>query len=93
MTSSSVKRTAAIGVLKAAARAAEAPIGTRVRVFSGLSPNWRPMAEAIPAPIWTDGPSRPRAMPLASEIEEQMNLPMTVRSRITPECRKRAALV
>ena len=50
MTSSSEKRTAAMGVLKAAARAAEEPIGTRALIRLGLSPRRRPSTDAMPAP-------------------------------------------
>jgi hypothetical protein len=32
----------------------------------------------MPAPMWTEGPSRPRAIPLASDVEEQTNFPKTV---------------
>jgi hypothetical protein len=35
----------------------------------------------MPAPIWTEGPSRPSAIPLASEIEQHRNLPA---SYLTP---------
>ena len=67
-----------MGVLNAAASAAEQPTGTSALTLSLLRPNRRPSTEAIPAPIWTDGPSRPRAMPLASEVEQQRNFPRTV---------------
>ena len=85
---SSEKSTAAIGVLNAAASAAAAPTGMSARTVSGLRRSFRAMIEARPAPIWTDGPSRPSAMPLASEIEQQRNLPITVRPLISPFRRK-----
>ncbi len=47
----------------------------------------------MPAPTWTEGPSRPSGMPLASVAEVQKNLPRTVRRVILPSRAKRAALV
>ena len=47
----------------------------------------------MPAPIWTDGPSRPSAMPLAREMAQQRNLPIAVLSVINPSLRKMAYLV
>ena len=44
-----------------------------------LRPNLRPSTDAMPAETCTDGPSRPSAMPLASEIADMQNLPITVR--------------
>ena len=79
ITSSSVKSTAATGVLKAAASAAAAPTGISSRILFGASPRRRPSTDAIPAPTCTDGPSRPSAMPLASDAEQQPNFPSTVR--------------
>ena len=93
MTSSSVKSTAATGVLKAAASAADAPIGTSALTLLGPRPSQRPKTDAMPAPTCTDGPSRPSEMPLARETEESPNFPSTVRSRIKPSCRNSAALV
>src|SRR4029077_16888900 len=77
--SSNENRTAAIGVLKAAASAAEQPIGNRALTLFALRPNSLPSTDAMPAPMCTDGPSRPSAVPLASDMEQQMNLPTTVR--------------
>src|SRR5581483_1537481 len=93
ITSSSVNSTAAIGVLNAAASAADAPIGTRSLMRAGLNPNRRPRTDAIPAPTCTDGPSRPRAIPLASESDEHPNYPSTVRKRISPPWINSAVLV
>ena len=59
MISSSANNTAATGVLNAAARAPAAPTGTRSRVRAGGRRSQRPATDAIPAPIWTEGPSRP----------------------------------
>ena len=59
MISSSENSTAAIGVLNAAASAADAPTGTSHRTCAVLSPSRRAMTDAMPAPMWTDGPSRP----------------------------------
>ena len=64
--SSSENRTAAMGVLNAVASAAAHPAGTSALTLSVLSPKRRPSTEAMPAPICTEGPSRPSAMPLAS---------------------------
>ena len=82
-----------MGVLKAAAMAAAAPTGIRAFTFSGRNPSQRPRTEAIPAPTWTDGPSRPSGIPLASVVAVQKNLPRTVRSEMNPSRAKRAALV
>jgi hypothetical protein len=60
---------------------------------SNLSPSRRPMTEAMPAPTWTDGPSRPSAMPVANETEHRPNFPRTVRRLMRPSRRKSAALV
>ena len=38
----------------------------------------------MPAPTCTDGPSRPSAMPLASDAEQHPNLPSTVRMADVP---------
>jgi hypothetical protein len=59
MISSSAKSTAATGVLKAAARAPAAPTGITSRMRFAESPSHWPIPEAIPAPICTEGPSRP----------------------------------
>ncbi len=82
ITSSSENSTAAMGVLNAAAIAADAPMGTRARTLRGESPSLRPSTDAMPAPTCTDGPSRPSAMPLASVMEHMLNLPITVRRLI-----------
>ena len=91
--SSSVKNTAAMGVLNAAANAAAALMGTSARMERGLKPRRRPSVEPIPAPICTEGPSRPRARPLASVVAQQMNLPRAVRNGMMPSLRNSAALV
>ena len=93
MISSSENRTAAIGVLNAAASAAAQPAGTSAFTCFGLSPRFRAITEASPAPTCTDGPSRPSAIPLASEAEQQKNFPSTVRNRIRPSLMKSANLV
>src|SRR3954469_8816373 len=82
MTSSRENSTAAMGVLNAAARAAAAPTGSSAFVFSGLNRSQRASTEAMPEPICTDGLSRPSAMPLARDAEEQKNFPITVRNEI-----------
>ncbi len=71
-----------MGVLNAAAMAAAAPTGIRAFTFSGRNPSARPRTEAIPAPTWTDGPSRPSGIPLARVAAVQPNLPRTVRSEM-----------
>ena len=63
MSSSSAKITAATGVLNAAARAPAAPTGTSSWTRCGGRPTHRPITEARPAPICTDGPSRPIECP------------------------------
>ncbi len=93
MISSSENKTAAMGVLNAAASAAAQPAGTSAFTCFGLSPRFRAITEASPAPTCTDGPSRPSAMPLASEAEQQKNFPSTVRNRIRPSLMKRANFV
>ena len=93
ITSSSVNSTAAIGVLKAAASAAAAPMGISAFTLLGLNPSHRPSEDAMPAPTCTDGPSRPNAIPLASEIDERPKRPSTVRNKMTPFWRKSAASV
>ncbi len=51
------------------------------------------MTDAMPDPMCTDGPSRPSAMPLASDVEHRKNLPRTVRSEMRPSLMKIAARV
>jgi hypothetical protein len=75
ITSSSVKRTAATGVLKAAATAAAELIGISDFTRCGLKPSLRPSVDAMPPATCTEGPSRPNLIPLASAMEEQQNLP------------------
>ena len=84
MISSSVNNTAAIGVLKAAERAAAPPTGTRDFTCVLLNPSLRAITDAIPAPMYTEGPSRPSAIPLASDVEQQTNFPMTERREMRP---------
>src|ERR1700730_7463962 len=79
-TSSSANKTAASGVLNAAATAAAAPAGTSALTFSGLSPSARPNTDDRPATTWTEGPSRPSGIPLASVTVVQKNFPKTVPS-------------
>ncbi len=93
MTSSSVNSTADMGVLNAAASAAAAPAGTRAFIEAALSPSLRPSTDASPAPTCTDGPSRPNAIPLASETEQRPNFPATVRRLIYPSRMNSAVLV
>ena len=93
ITSSSVKSTAAIGVLNAAASAAAAPTGTRLLTLAGERPSRRPSTDAMPAPTCTDGPSRPSASPLASVTEHMLNFPRTVRRLMNPSRMNRAVLV
>ena len=47
----------------------------------------------MPAPICTEGPSRPSGIPLASVADVQKNLPSTVRSVMRPSRANSAALV
>jgi hypothetical protein len=93
MISSSEKSTAAIGVLNAAASAADAPTGMSQRTWAVLRPTRRATTDAMPAPMCTDGPSRPSAMPLANDVAQQRNLPNTVRRVMRPSWTKIAARV
>src|SRR6267378_370024 len=93
MISSSENKTAARGVLNAAAIAAAVPAGMSDFTCSGRSPMRRPSTEAMPAPTWAEGPSRPSGIPLASVAEVQKNFPNTVRKVMTPSPAKRAAFV
>ena len=86
MISSSAKSTAATGVLNAAASAPVAPTGTRSRMRFGDSSSQRPTAAAAPAPIWTDGPSRPIDWPEPIVSTPSRNLPIVTRPRIAPPC-------
>jgi hypothetical protein len=80
-------------VLNAAASAAEQPTGTNAFTRSWLRPNFRAITDPNPAPICADGPSRPNAMPLASDAEQQKNFPNTVRNEMRPSFTKSANLV
>jgi hypothetical protein len=51
------------------------------------------MTEEMPAPTCTDGPSRPRAIPLASEPQQRKNLATTVRIEMNPSSITSADLV
>ena len=76
-TSSSENSTAAMGVLNAAASAAAASHGHQALHAVRAEPEAAARAtEAMPAPICTEGLRVPSAMPLASEMEQQRNLPM-----------------
>ena len=61
--SSSTKMAPAIGALKAVARPAPAPAASSMRQSSQSQRNHLPTRWASVAPIWTLGPSRPRARP------------------------------
>ncbi|OGL62061.1 MAG: hypothetical protein A3J27_07285 [Candidatus Tectomicrobia bacterium RIFCSPLOWO2_12_FULL_69_37] len=78
--SSRVKVTAAMGVLKAAARPAAAPTGTSAWTRSRRMENIRPMELASPPQIWTVGPSRPRLEPEPMFRAPMTNLPSHVRT-------------
>ena len=93
MISSSAKSTAATGVLKAAASAPAAPTGTRSLTRAGDSRSQRPTTDARPAPICTDGPSRPIEWPEPMHSTPVMNLPSGTRAGMTPPCRWYAASV
>src|SRR5205814_6362948 len=90
-TSSSANNTAANGVLNAAATAAAAPTGISDFTLSGPSPSFRPSTDAIPAPTWTDAPSRPSGIPLASVADVQKNFPRIVLTEIRPSRAYKAA--
>ena len=82
--SSSANSSAAMGVLNAAESAAAAPTGTRFFTLVGERCSQRPIIEARPAPICTDGPSRPMECPAPMQSTPVMNLPTVVRARMTP---------
>jgi anti-anti-sigma factor len=63
------------------------------QTFAELSPKYRPSIEAMPPPTCTEGPSRPRGMPLARVVAVQKNFPNTVSAVIRPSRAYRAALV
>ena len=81
------KNRPASGVLNVAAIAPPAPQAqiTRSR-FSGMRMPW-PSAEAIDAPIWAIGPSRPTEPPVPIVRAEAKALTIETRARIrTPFC-------
>ena len=47
----------------------------------------------MPAPIWTDGPSRPMECPEPTQSTPVMNFPIGIRAGITPPFRWKAVLV
>ena len=61
--SSRTKVMAASGVLKAAARAAAAPVAVGDLRFAFGTPRAAARFDATPPPTYTDGPSRPRLVP------------------------------
>ena len=77
--SSSVKVTAAIGVLNAAARAAAQPTGTSACTRRLFSENVSPIQLAAPEQICTVGPSRPRLEPEPMLRTPMRNLPIHTR--------------
>ena len=87
MISSSANRTAATGVLNAAASAPAAPTGTRSRTRCGGRRSHRPTTDASPAPIWTEGPSRPIEWPDPMHSTPVRNLPIGTRAGMTPPAR------
>src|SRR6202453_1758845 len=84
MTSSTTKRMAEIGALKAAASPAAAPMGANMRSRSRERLRRRLTIEATPAPICREGSSGPSENPPPMERAEVMNFPMTVRKEIYP---------
>ncbi len=87
MISSSVKITAATGVLNAADSAPAVPTAIRSLTRFGESFSRWPITDAMPPPICTDGPSRPMEWPDAMHSTPVMNFPMGTRAGITPPCR------
>src|SRR6267143_5473799 len=75
ITSSITKGTDDMGELKAAARPAAAPTGAIKRTFACERLRRRPMAEAIPAPICSDGSSGPKDWPLPIASAQVRNFP------------------
>ena len=78
ITSSTTKSTAEIGALKAAASPAAAPTGAIRRSFSVDKRRLRPINEAIPAPICSEGSSGPKDWPLPIAMAHVTNFPITV---------------
>ncbi len=79
--SSSTNTPPAMGALKAVASPAAAPPATRTRRSARLRRvRVATMTAAVP-PIWTDGPSRPRAMPLPMANSPPMYLTGRIRNR------------
>src|SRR5580658_3757199 len=87
MISSSENSTAEIGVLNAAAKAAAEATGIRAFFCSAVRPKRRPIVELMPAAICTEGPSRPREIPLASDAEQHRNFPIAVLNETLPSWR------
>ena len=84
ITSSITKSTAEIGALKAAASPAAAPTGAIKRTFSRERCSRRPSADAIPAPICSEGSSGPSDWPLPMASAHIRNFPITVSKGIYP---------
>jgi len=78
ITSSITNRTAEIGALNAAAKPAAAPTGAIRRSFSCDSRKLRPISDAIPAPISSDGSSGPSDCPLPIASAHAINFPITL---------------
>ena len=67
------------GRIERSREAAEAPTGTSALTLAVLKPQPPAQYRGDPAATCTDGPSRPSAMPLASDAAHMPNLPITVR--------------
>jgi hypothetical protein len=70
--------------LNAAARPAAAPTGAMSRSVWRESPAPRPIADAIPAPMCSEGSSGPSDCPLPIASVLATNLPATVRNAMYP---------
>ena len=86
--SSRANMTPAKGALKAAAKPALAPAVRRYRSSMRNRPRFRLMPWAVTAPIWIDGPSRPRDNPKPMPTMPPTSFTHKMRSqrrRITPK--------
>jgi hypothetical protein len=89
---STANRAPAIGALMVAAIPAPAPQPTMVRSCRGVTRSVRPSHDAIDAPIWTIGPSRPTDPPDPIEMAEASVFRPSTRRRIRPPCSATASI-
>ena len=83
-TSSITNSTPVIGVLKAAAMPAAAPIGAIMRMVRRVNPKIDPSRDARPAPISSAGSSGPSGVPVPIESTQAKNFPGTAEKGMRP---------